>query len=126
LRLRGARSANVSAALENLTVYDLYLRVLALSHRFTHESLGEAVAVLQTAMGLDPSYAPGAALSVFCFGWWHSETRGERLQTDEAVRLAKRTIATATDDPDVVWMVGWGLTYLAGENTAGASLIKIG
>ena len=75
-------------------------------------------------MEIDPDYAPAAALSVFCFSWWHSETRAERPQTDEAVRLAKRTIVTATDDPDVLWMVGWCLAYLAGENTTGATLIE--
>ena len=91
---------------------------------FTPENLGEAFAVLQKALEIDPSYAPAAALSVFSFSWWHSETRAERPQVDEAVRLAKRTIATATDDPDVLWMVGWGLAYLAGENTAGATLIE--
>jgi adenylate cyclase len=111
---------------ENLTAYDLYLRALALSHQFTPESLGEAVAVLHKAMEIEPSYAPAAALSIFSFSWWHSETRAERPQTDEAVRLAKRTIATATDDPDVLWMVGWGLAYLAGENTTGSALIERG
>jgi adenylate cyclase len=109
---------------DNLTAYDLYLRALALSHQFTPESLGEAIAVLHRAIEIDPSYAPAAALSVFCFGWWHAEARTERAQTDEAVHLAKRTIATATDDPDVLWMIGWSLAYLAGEHTAGATLIE--
>ena len=109
---------------ENLTAYDIYLRALAMSHRFTPESLGEAVALLRKAMEIDPSYAPAAALSVFSFSWWHSETRAERPQADEAVLLAKRTIATSTDDPDVLWMIGWALAYLAGENTAGATLIE--
>jgi TolB-like protein len=105
---------------------DLYLRALALSHLFTPESLAEAVAVLCRAMEIDPSYAPAAALSLFCFSWWHSEVRGERPQTDEAVRLARHMMANATDDPDVLWMVGWCLAYLAGETEAGASLIERG
>jgi TolB-like protein len=93
---------------ENHTAYDLYLRALALSHQFTPESLGEAVSVLRQALQIDPSYAPAAALFVFCFLWWHAEARAELRgpQTAAAVRLAKRTIATATDDPDVLWMVG--------------------
>src|SRR6516162_4842752 len=41
---------------ENLTVYDLYLRALALSHQFTPESLGEAVSLLQRAVQIDPSH----------------------------------------------------------------------
>jgi len=106
--------------------YDLYLRALALSHQFTPESLGEAVAMLRKAMEIDPSYAPAAALSLFCFSWWHSEARGQRPQTDEAVRLARRMMANTTDDPDVLWMVGWCLAYLAGETAAGTSLIERG
>lgn len=80
----------------SLDGYDLYLRALALSHQFAPESLGEAVAVLRKAMEIDPSYAPAAALSLFCFSWWHSEARGDRPQTDEAVRLARRMMANSS------------------------------
>jgi TolB-like protein/tetratricopeptide (TPR) repeat protein len=110
----------------SLDSYDLYLRALALSHQFTPESLAEAVAVLRKAMEIDPSYAPAAALSLFCFSWWHSEARGQRPPTDEAVRLARRMMADTTDDPDVLWMVGWCLAYLAGDTEAGADLIERG
>jgi len=110
----------------SLDAYDLYLRALALSHQFTPESLGEAVVILNKAMEIDPSYAPAAALSLFCFGWSHSEARGERPQTDDAVRLARRMMANTTDDPDVLWMVGWCLAYLAGETAAGMNLIERG
>jgi adenylate cyclase len=110
----------------SVDAYDLYLRALALSHQFTPESLSEAVGVLQKAMEIDPSYEPAAALSLFCFSWWHSEARGERPQTDEALRLARRMMANVGDDPDVLWMVGWCLAYLAGETAAGASLIERG
>jgi adenylate cyclase len=110
---------------ENLGVYDLYLRALALSHQFTPESLGEAVGILRRALEIDPSYAPVGALSVYCFSWQISQLGIEfpEPQTGEIVRLAKRTIATAPDDPDVLWMLGWCLAYLTGENAAGATLI---
>jgi len=42
------------------------------------------------------------------------------------VRLARQMMANPTDDPDVLWMVGWCLAYLAGETVAGASLIERG
>jgi adenylate cyclase len=108
----------------NLDCYDLYLRALALSHQFTPESLSEAVTLLNKAMAIDPSYAPAAALSLFCFSWWHSEVRGERPPTDDAVALARRMMATPTDDPDVLWMVGWCLAYLTGETVAGTRLVE--
>jgi tetratricopeptide (TPR) repeat protein len=63
-------------------------------------------------------------LSLFCFGWWHSEARGERPPTDDALRLARRMAAETTDDPDVLWMVGWCLAYLTGETVAGTSLVE--
>jgi len=110
----------------NLDSYDLYLRALALSHQFTPESLSEAVALLRRVTELDPSFASAAALSLFCFSWWHSEARGERPQTDEAVRLARQMMADPTDDPDVLWRVGWALAYLAGETAAGRSLVERG
>lgn len=111
---------------ENLDAYDLYLRALALSHQFTPESLSEAVALLGRAMEIDRSFTAAAALWLFCFGWWHSEARGERPQTDEAVRLARRMMADPTDDPDVLWMVGWIFAYLDGKVAAGNSLIERG
>jgi TolB-like protein len=110
----------------NLDSYDLYLRALTLSHQFTPESLCGAVALLRRAIEIDPSFAPAAALSLFCFGWWHSEARGERPKTDDALRLARQMMANPTDDPDVLWMVGWVLAYLAGETAAGKSLIERG
>jgi hypothetical protein len=109
---------------ENLDAYDLHLRALALSHQSTPESLAEACGVLRRAMEIDPPYTPAAALWLFCFGWAHSEARGERPETREAVTLARRIMSTATDDLDVLWVVGWILPYLTGEIAAGAALIE--
>jgi adenylate cyclase len=111
---------------ENLTVYDLYLRALALSHQFTPESLGEAVSLLQRAVQIDPSHTPAAALLVYCFSWWISQLGIEfpEPQTGETVRLARQAAATAQDDPDVLWMIGWCLAYLTGDNAAGARMIE--
>jgi len=46
----------------NLTAYDLYLRALAQSYRFTEEGFAEAVVLARQALAIDPSYAPAAAL----------------------------------------------------------------
>jgi adenylate cyclase len=46
----------------NLTAYDLYLRALAQSYRYTDEGIAEAVALARQALAVDPSYAPAAAL----------------------------------------------------------------
>ena len=45
----------------NLTAYDLYLRALAQSYRFTEEGFAEAILLARRALTIDPSYAPAAA-----------------------------------------------------------------
>jgi adenylate cyclase len=125
LRLAEIERASRKPA-ESLTAYDLYLRALALSHQFTPESLDEAIAVSRRAMEIDPSYAPAVALFLFCFAWrqdfgW-AELRGPHI--DEAVRLAKRTLASKSDDPDVLFTIGQCLAYFAREHAAGVALIE--
>src|SRR5262249_48611611 len=50
----------------NLTAYDLYLRALAQSYRYTEEALAEAVLLARRALAIDPSYAPAAAMIGWC------------------------------------------------------------
>ena len=52
----------------NLTAYDLYLRALAQSYRFTEEGFAEAVVLARRALAIDPAYTPAAALVGFCPG----------------------------------------------------------
>jgi hypothetical protein len=39
-----------------------------------------------------------------------------------AARLAHQAIETGTEDPDALWMGGWGMINLAGEAAAGLRL----
>jgi adenylate cyclase len=50
----------------NLTAYDLYLRALAQSSRYTKEGLAEAVALARQALAIDPAYVPAAAMVGRC------------------------------------------------------------
>jgi hypothetical protein len=43
----------------NLTAYDLYLRALAQSYRYTEEGLAEAVVLARQALAIDPLLLPG-------------------------------------------------------------------
>jgi hypothetical protein len=51
---------------ENLDAWDLYLRALALRYQYTEKSIHEAVALLERALALDPSFAPAAAMIGSC------------------------------------------------------------
>src|SRR5215470_2548432 len=78
----------------NLTAYDLYLRALAQSYRFTEEGFAEAVALARQALSIDPSNAPAAALVGWCRGVLRMQGWGALSADDvvEACRLARLTL----------------------------------
>jgi TolB-like protein/Tfp pilus assembly protein PilF len=102
---------------ENLHAYDLYLRALAQSHRYTEEGFTETIALLERALAIDPSYAPAAALVGFCRVLQGVQGWGALSDTDisAAVRLARQTIEAERDDAEAVALAGYTLFYFAGE-----------
>jgi TolB-like protein len=109
---------------DSLDAYDLYLRALSLRDSHTDDSVNEAIVLSKQALGIDPSYAPAAAL----IGWTriHQVSHGHRpvleAEVDEAVAFAKRAIETGPDDPDVLWMVAATVLILAGDRSTAAAL----
>jgi adenylate cyclase len=79
----------------NLTAYDLYLRALAQSYRYTEEGLAEAVVLARQALVIDPAYAPAAAM----VGWCRAKqrTRGWGALSDEDIGEACRLAHQALD-----------------------------
>jgi adenylate cyclase len=79
---------------------------------------------LRRALALDPSYAPAAGL----FAWCRVLQKANRVISDEeaaeGARLARQAIETGAEDPDALWMGGWGSFLLAGEWAAGLSAIE--
>jgi len=111
---------------ENLDAYDLYLRALAQSYRYTKEGFSEAVALIRRALAVDRSYAPTLAM----FGWcrllqvaqgWASRVNGDIA---EAVQLAKEAIETGKDDPEALWMAGATVVHLGGEHGTGTLAVE--
>src|SRR5947209_10151273 len=51
---------------DSLDAYDLFLRALAQISKITQEGLSEAIALLKSALAIDPSYAPAAARIALC------------------------------------------------------------
>jgi TolB-like protein/class 3 adenylate cyclase len=101
----------------NLTAYDLYLRALAQSYRFTEESLAEAIVLARQAQAIDPSYAPAAAI----VGWSRMLQRvqgwGALSAADvaEACRLARQALEAERDNAETIWQAAWAVFVLAGE-----------
>jgi TolB-like protein/Flp pilus assembly protein TadD len=101
----------------NLTAYDLYLRALAQSYRFTDEGFAEAVALARQALATDPSYAPAAALVGRCREIQRAHGWGALSQEDigEAVRLARQALEAERDDAETIRQAAFTLFILAGE-----------
>ena len=110
---------------ESLDAYDLYLRAVAQTHKFTEESLREAVALAKNARAIDPSYAPAAALIGWCRTLQRVQGWGAVSDTEiaEAVLLARQAIEAGRDDPDVLSLAGTTILFLAGEPAAALAAI---
>jgi adenylate cyclase len=101
----------------NLTAYDLYLRALAQSYRYTEVGVAEAVILARQALAIDPSYAPAAGLIGRC----RAQQRVQgwvALSADdiaEACRLARQALEAERDDAETICRAAWTLFVLAGE-----------
>jgi len=109
----------------NLTAYDLYLRALAQSHRFTKEGLAEAVVLARQALAIDPFYAPAAAFIGWCRGVQRVQAWGALSDDDidEACRLARQALEAERDDAETTWQAAWTLNLLAGEAAMAAAAL---
>jgi TolB-like protein len=120
-RLRIAEIARASRKpTHNLDAYDVFLRAHAKCYRRTEQSLAEAIALARRALELDPDYAPAmAAISgVRCLQRNRHWIAEDGPEITEALDLARRAIASGTDNPDVLSSAGYALAFLGGENEA--------
>jgi len=125
-KLRQAEIERASRKLTaNLSAYDLYLRALAQSYRYTDEGVAEAVGLARQALAIDPSYAPAAALVGWCRMLQRVQGWGALSHEDigEACRLARQAIEAERDDADTIWPAAWTLFLLAGEAAMAAAAL---
>jgi adenylate cyclase len=108
----------------SLTAYDLYLRALAQSYRFTEEGLAEAVVLARQALAIDPAYAPAAALMSACLRSQRVHGWGALSDEDvaEACRLAREALAAERDDAETISLAAWTLFRLTGEVVMAAAI----
>jgi len=109
----------------NLTAYDLYLRALAQSYRYTEEGFAEAVVLARQALAIDPAYAPAAALVGWCRGQQRVQGWGALSDEDiaEACRLSQQALEAERDDAETVRQAAWALFVLAGEAAMAAAAL---
>jgi adenylate cyclase len=109
----------------NLTAYDLYLRALAQSYRFTEEGFAEAVVLARRALAIDPSYAPAAALVGWCRVLQRVRRWGALSDEDiaEACLLARQALEAERDDAETIWQAAFTLFFLAGEVSMAAAAL---
>jgi adenylate cyclase len=109
----------------NLSAYDLYLRALAQSYRYTDEAFAEAVVLAREALAIDPSYAPAAAMVGWCRMLQRTQGWGALSDEDtgEACRLAHQALEAARDDAETIWQAALTLFFLAGEAAMAAAAL---
>jgi adenylate cyclase len=109
----------------NLTAYDLYLRALAQSYRYTDEGFAEAVVLARQALAIDPSYAPAAAMIGLCRVLQRVQGWGALSNEDigEACRLARQPLEAERDNADTVWQAAWSLFFLARAAAMAAAVL---
>ena len=109
----------------NLTAYDLYLRALAQSYRYTEEGLAEAVVLARQALAIDPFYAPAAAMVGWCRALQRLQGWGALAADDvvEACSLARQALEAERDDAETIWQAAWTLFILASEVAMAAAAL---
>jgi adenylate cyclase len=109
----------------NLTAYDLYLRALAQSYRYTDEGFAEAVVLARRALAIDPSYAPAAALVGWCRVLQRAQGWGALSDEDigETCRLTRHALEAARDDAETISRAAYTLFFLAGEAAMAAAAL---
>ena len=110
----------------SLSAYDLYLRALAHYYRYTERDHAEAVALLQQALAIDPSYGPPAALIGWCYLIQRVQGWGTVSDVDiaEGVRLAREALEVARDDPDTMVAAAVTLFYGGGETALAEAVLE--
>ena len=108
----------------NLTAYDLYLRALAQSARYTEEGLAEAVVLAHDALPIYPCYPPAAAMVGWCRALQRIQGWGALSDEDigEACHLARQALEAERDDAETVCRAAMTLFHLAGEAATSAAL----
>jgi TolB-like protein len=110
---------------DSLDAYDCYLRAMMFFHRWTGESINDALRLFCRAIELDPGFASAHGLAAWCYvrrklsGWMEDPAR----EMVELERLARRASELAGDDAVALFSAGWALVQTSSDAEAGAAMI---
>jgi adenylate cyclase len=110
---------------ENLDAYDLYLRALPHTYAMQPDDNTEALRLLHGAIELDPDYAPALAYAAWCYEQ-RLTREWETAQESDAttsIALARRAIATNSDDANAMAAAGFVLLMVGRDYDAGLSTL---
>jgi TolB-like protein len=111
---------------ENLDAYDLYLRALPHVYAMQPADNAQGLALLHKAIDLDSDYAPALSYAAWCYeqrltrGWATSE----ESDATSCITLARRAIATNSDDANAIAASGFVLTMVGRDFDTGLAAIE--
>ncbi len=108
---------------ENLVAYDYFLRALPHLYAMQPDDNVEALAFLHKAIDLEPNFAPALAYAAWCYEQrltreWPT---AEATDASSCISLARRAIATGSDDAHTIAAAGFVLMMVGRDHDAGLS-----
>ena len=111
---------------ESLAAYDLFLQALSHIYAMRPEENSKGLDLLHQAIDKDPNYA--VALAYCAWGYEQRLTRGwsphGSADAATAMELARRALATNSDDPHALAAAGFVLVMVARDYDRGLSAIR--
>jgi tetratricopeptide (TPR) repeat protein len=110
---------------DRLDAYDCYLRAMMYFHKWTSESVSEALRLFYKAIELDPGFASAHGLAAWCYvrrrlsGWMKDPLQ----EMPELERLARRAAELANDDAVALYSAGWALVQTSNHAELGAAML---
>lgn len=108
----------------NLDAYDLYLR--ALPHTAAHMPGGTEIAIplLESALRVDPDYAPAHALIAWCYEWRYTRGGFDEANRSRSLYHADAALGPESDDAIALSIAGFVTSLVGREREVGLRAMK--
>ena len=107
-----------------MDAYDLYLRALSAHYPQSPAAIGEALALLDQAIVLDPNYSWAKAFEAYIYCLRISQGWGEREDVERGRLLAREALVASRDDPNTIGFSAHALAWLAHEHDAAIAAME--